>query len=88
MCDSGGNAYQLSGVVIVMGTCGSGKSSLGKYIAKQCEPKYLTCTIWLQVRTHRELSKQGHWNHISGMYKTLLQSKVHSQGHIDGCLLY
>ena len=31
-------AEQLSGVVIVMGVCGSGKSSLGRFIAKQYEP--------------------------------------------------
>ena len=29
---------KLSGVVVVMGACGSGKSSLGKYIANSCSP--------------------------------------------------
>ena len=28
----------LSGAVIVMGTCGSGKSSLGRFIANRCTP--------------------------------------------------
>ena len=68
--------------------CSSDPAGVDGGVAKQCEPKYLTCTIWLQVRTHLKLSKQGHWNPISGMYKTLLKSKVHSQGHIDGCLLH
>ena len=27
---------KLSGVVVVMGACGSGKSSLGRYIANSC----------------------------------------------------
>ena len=29
---------KLSGVVIIMGACGSGKSSLGRFISSQCEP--------------------------------------------------
>ena len=33
-----GEPGKLSGVVIVMGTCGSGKSSLGRFIANRCTP--------------------------------------------------
>ena len=29
---------KLSGVVVVMGACGSGKSSLGKFISNSCSP--------------------------------------------------
>ena len=34
----GEEVEKLSGVVVLMGVCGSGKSSLGKFIVKQCKP--------------------------------------------------
>ena len=38
MNDSDKRLGKLSGVLIVMGTCGSGKSSLGRFIANQSGP--------------------------------------------------
>ena len=38
MSNVDGEIEILSGVIIVMGTCGSGKSSLGRFIANHCAP--------------------------------------------------
>ena len=64
MHTSGDEVEQLSGVVVVMGVCGSGKSSLGRFIAKQCESnsKFIEGDDYHPPENVIKMSQGTNWN--------------------------
>ena len=62
----------LSGAVIIMGTCGSGKSSLGRYIANHSGPD----SVFIEGDEHhpiQNITKMSQGSEIRGAIKYILR---------------
>ena len=66
----------LSGAVIIMGTCGSGKSSLGRYIANHSGPD----SVFIEGDEHhpiQNITKMSQGSEIRGAIKYILRLSKH-----------